>query len=59
MSDAEILANLREVEHARDELFDAGQRLQTAEQDKDKAQVRFYKAERALTASVRRDEGLR
>jgi hypothetical protein len=57
MGDEKILAQYREMEQARDELSRAGRRLRAAEEDKAKAQTRFYKAQSALRATVKIAEG--
>jgi hypothetical protein len=70
MGDEKILAQWREMEQARDELFNARyrlqtaeretrHRLQTAEREKDEAQTRFRKAQNVLSTSVQRAEGSR
>jgi hypothetical protein len=70
MGDEKILAQWREMEQARDELFNARYRLQTAEretrhrlqtseQEYGEAETRFNKAQNVLTKSVQRAEGSR
>jgi hypothetical protein len=53
MTDKEILAQFREMEQARTQLYNAGYSFEGARENKDNAQMRFDKAKNVLLESAR------